>query len=409
MSGGLYLQLSLMMFLEFAVWGAWSPVLAARLLGPLKMSGKQVGWVYATIPLASIIAPLVVGQLVDKWINMEWFLVGAHLVGAVLLLVSAKRSSFGGVFGTMGLYALCYAPTLALVPALMFRHLPENAAPATLSLGGQVFTFGWSTLIFIWAPVSWAMAGWALTAWRKAKGTGSGGDCLVLAGILSVAMAIGCMFLPATPPKGASGDAFPFLQALSLLKNSDFLVFLIASFVLTTQLQFYYLGTAQYLQDLGVESRNVPASMAIAQAAQAVATLVALDWLTGHGFRVTLATGAACWLGMYLIYSLMKPRWLVISSQALHGLAYVFFIIGGQIYVGKVAPASIQASAQALLQVATIGLGLFLGTQFTGAVMDRFRTEGRFNWRTIYLVPCTLTLVSALALLFIFRGTLPNS
>ena len=390
MDSSLYVQLSVMMFLEFAIWGAWSPVLAARLLGPLKMNGKQTGWIYATIPLASILVPMFAGQVTDLWVPSEWFLLGAHLIGAVLLIVSAFQKSFGRLFVVMGLYSLCYASTLSIVAAMTFTHA-KGADP---------------TPVFIWAPIAWALVGWLLGGWRRWAGTGSGNDCLILAGVLSFAMVACCFFLPHTPPQGAQGEALPFIKALSLLQNTDFLIFLVISFVVTTQLQFYFIGTAQYLQDLGVESRNVPAVMAIAQAAQALATWYALTPLIDRGgFHWTLAAGALCWLGLYLAYAVMRPRWFVISSQALHGLAYVFFIIGGQYYVSKVAPQDISNSAQALLQVVTMGLGLFLGTQFTGIVMDHFRTaDGKFRWRPIFLVPCALMLACSIGLIVAFKG-----
>ena len=385
----LYLRLSVMMFLEFAIWGAWSPVLAARLLGPLKMSGKQTGWIYATIPLACIISPLIAGQVADRWIATEWLLAGAHLVGSVLLLVAARKSTFGSLFVVMGFYALCYASTLPLVNSLMFSHLsnPQTQSPA----------------VFIWAPVAWVVVGWLLTGRRRLKGSGEGSDCLVLAGIISMLMGIFCFSLPHTPPVGQPGDVLPFVKAFSMLREPNLTVFLVVSFLVTAQLQFYFLGTAQFLQDLGVQNKNVPAVMTLAQIAQVIGTASILGYLLKAGFRWTLAVGVLCWLVMYLLYATSRPRWLVIISQALHGLAYVFFIIGGQIYVNSVAQADIRGSAQALLFVVTIGLGLFLGTRFTGVVMDHFEKDGRFRWQQIFLVPCVLMIVCAGALVLFFK------
>jgi MFS transporter, NHS family, xanthosine permease len=85
---GVYVAISVVMFLEYAVWGTWLPVLAARLLGPLKMSGKQTGWIYATLPIACMISPFIAGHAADKWVNAEWILAACHLLGAVLLLVA---------------------------------------------------------------------------------------------------------------------------------------------------------------------------------------------------------------------------------------------------------------------------------------------------------------------------------
>ena len=387
----LYFLLSTMMFLEFAVWGAWAPVLAARLLGTLKFNGKQTGWIYATIPLACIVSPLIAGQIADRWVATEWLLAGGHLLGSVFLLMAVRCSKFKGLFVTMLLYAACYTFTLPLVNSLMFSHLTDSA--------------GQSPMIFIWAPVAWVLVGLALTGWRRVKGTGKGNDCLIFAGVLSVVMGVFCFFLPHTPPQAVGGDMFAFVSAFSMLGDFSFLLFIIVSFVVTAQLQFYFLGTAQYLQDIGVQSKNVPAVMTIAQIAQSIVTVVLLGWLLSNfGFRWTLAIGVLCWLLMYIGYAAGRPKKLVIGSQALHGLAYVLFLIGGQIYVDSVAPDNIKSSAQALLFVITIGFGLLAGTQFTGAVMDKFNKDGRFQWRPIFLVPCVLLLICTVVFAVFFRG-----
>ncbi|MBL7133642.1 MAG: MFS transporter [Phycisphaerae bacterium] len=385
----LYIRLSLMMFLQFAIWGAWSPVLAARLLGPLKMSGKQTGWIYGTIFLGCIVAPLIAGQVADRWVPTQWFLAGAHLVGGVLLLLAARKRTFWGLFGVMGLYALCYASSLPLVNSLMFSHLTDAKAQ--------------SAGIFIWAPIAWVLAGWLLTGIRRlGKGGGEGSDCLVLAGVLSLVMGAYCLFLPHTAPAGGS---WPIVEALGMLKINSVLILLIVSFVLASQLQFYFLGTARYLGDLGVQDKNVPAVMTIAQVAQTLVTLFALGFvLKEFGFVWALAAGALAWTAMYIFYATMQ-KWLVIVSMAFHGIAYVLFIIVSQIFMDVKAPEGAKGSAQALIFVVTMGFGLFLGTQFTGAIMDAFATgEGKFRWRAIYLVPCGLTLACAIVLAALFRG-----
>jgi hypothetical protein len=341
---------------------------------------------------------LIAGQIVDQWVATQWVLAVAHLVGAALLLAAARKKTFGSLFVAMGLYSLCYAATVPLVNSLMFTHLgkayPDGAGVAAASAG-----------IFIWAPIAWVLVGLLLTGWRRIKGTGDGSDCLKLAGGVSLLMGVFCFFLPHTPPPGASGDVLPFVRAFSMLSDTNFLLFLVLSFIVAAQLQFYFLGTAQYLGDIGIETKNVPAVMAIAQAAQTICTLAALGYFVNTlGFRWTLAIGVLSWLVLYVVYAMTKPRWLVISSMGFHGIAYVLFIIGGQIYVNSVAPEGIKGSAQALLFVVTMGFGLFLGTQLTGAIMDLFKKEGKFEWRPIFLVPCALTVLCAVAFMLFFEG-----
>ncbi|MHC4644797.1 MAG: MFS transporter [Planctomycetota bacterium] len=389
----LYIRLSAMMFLQYAVWGAWSPVLAARLLGPLEMSGKQTGWIYATLPLACIISPLAAGQLADRYLNTELMLGVAHLCGGVLLFVAAYRNTFKSLFEVMLVYSLFYAATLPLVNSLMFHHLAAN----NLEIGA------YSPKIFIWAPVAWALVGYFLSGWRWLFKTGRRGrDCLYLAAVLSVIMGVGCFFLPNTPP--AKSGEVPILRALTMLDDRNFLIFIIVSMVVAGLMQFYFLGTAQFMHDMGIPPKGVPASMAVAQAVQAVATFFALGLLLNKlGFKWTLTIGAACWLSMYAIYVRGRPRWLIIISQSLHGLAYVFFIIAGQILAETLAP-EIRSSMQALIFTATVGVGLFVGTHFAGVVMDLFKKEGKFRWRPIFLVPCVLTIVCAIAFVLFFKG-----
>jgi len=377
------------MALEYAVWGAWMPVLAARLLGPLKFSGKQTGWIYATLPLACIVSPLISGQLADRWLNAEWILAGAHLIGAVLLLVAAVQTRFAALFVIMFLYSVFYAATLPLVNAVLFANVTDAA---------------WQGRVFMWAPIAWAIAGYFLTGWRWTfKTAEKGRDCLFLAAALSVIMAACCLGLPATPPAGA-GEA-PIFKAKTMLQDTNFLVFMIVSLGAGGLMQFYFLGSARFMMDTGIPGKNVPAAMAIAQVVQAAATYYLLNKFIGSfGFKWTLTIGAASWFLLYLVYVISKPRALIVLSQSLHGLAYVLFIIAGQIFANVASPPEIRSSVQALVFAATTGVGLFLGTQFAGIVMDVFKREDKFNWRAIFTVPAVIMLASIVALVVLFKG-----
>jgi len=386
----LYLALSFAMFMEFAVWAAWMPVLAARLLGPLKMSGKQTGWIYATFPIACIFMPLVSGQLADKYVNTEIILGVAHLLGAVLMFVAARKTTFKSLLLVMFLYSLCYAGTLPLVNAILFANVSDVAEQGK---------------VFIWAPIAWAFIGWALTGWRWIFKTGEKGkDCLYLAAILSVIMGIGCLvLLPAMKPSG-TGE-MPLIKAMGLLKDANFLVFIVVSMIFFALMQFYFLGTAPFMQDMGIPAKNVPASMGIAQAVQAIATffLMAL-FMEKLGTKWTLIIGATCWFILYIAYVKQQPRWIIVACQPFHGLAYVLFVIVGQIFADTQATTDIKSSTQAMLFAATTGVGLFAGTQFAGFIMDMFKKEGKFQWRSVFLVPCVIALASILVFVIFFKG-----
>jgi len=378
------------MFMEYAVWAAWMPVLAARLLGPLQMTGKQTGWIYATLPLASMISPLFAGPLADQYVDTGCILAFCHGVGIVLLFLAARITKFTPMFVVMLAYSMLYAASIPLVNALMFRHLTdaEKQSPG----------------IFIWAPVAWALIGWLLAGWRNLrKGENDGSDCLKMAAVLSVIMTVVCLIQPATPPMAQGGEAMPMLKALGMLSDTSFAVFIIASLVVAGMMQFYFMGTARFLSDLGASGKNVSAIMGIAQAAQALATLFLLGYFfTNLGPKWTITLGAGCWLLLYLVYTLKAPKGVIVISQVFHGLAYVFFMIAGQMFVNKVAPKEIAGSAQSLIILVTTGVGLFLGTQLAGIVMDRYSAGGKFNWSKVFMVPLLLTLVGLLALVVAF-------
>ncbi len=379
----LYLRLSGLMFLEFAVWGAWMPVLALRLLGPLKMTGRQTGWIYATLPLACIFAPLASGYLADSRFNAETIILVSHAAGAVLLFLAAKQTRFWGMFTVMLLYSIFYTATLPLVNKIVLQQSPATGIDVAY--------------VFLWAPVSWFLVGYLLTGLRKAwKMGGDGPDSLYLGAILSVAMAVVSFFqLPLAPT--AAGN--PMLGALAMLQNTDYLVFMLAQLAVSGMMQFYFLGTGPFMQDRGIQGRNVSAAMAIAQAVQALATIFLLLWLIGHaGYKMTFIVGALCWTALYLIY-VARPRPLaIIPAQAFHGMAYALFMIGGQFFVNAMAPAHIGGSAQSLIFIATNGIGLFLGTQLAGAVMQRNNVDGKFQWPRIWAVPLAITLAGAIVL-----------
>lgn len=393
----LYFALSFAMFMEYAIWGAWMPVLAARLVGPLKMSGKQTGWIYATFPLACIFMPLVSGQLADKYVNTEIILAVGHLLGAVCMYIAVRQTKFKSLLVVMFLYSLCYCATLPLVNSMMFHHLGkvfdnEEAINAA------------SAKIFIWAPIGWALIAWSLTGWRWKFKTGEkGSDCLYLAAVLSVIMGVGCFFLPATQPAGA-GTA-PIFEAMQMFKDTNFLVFITVSMVFFGLMQFYFLGTAPFMQDRGIPAKNVPASMGLAQAVQAIATVTLMALLMNQiGIKWTLVIGAACWFILYVAYVVQEPRWIIIACQPFHGLAYVLFVIVGQIFANTLASDEIRGSVQSLLFAATTGVGLFVGTQFAGVIMDKFRKDDKFQWRSIFIVPCAIAFIATLVFVIFLKG-----
>ncbi len=389
-------QLGLMMFLQYAIWGAWAPVLSSYMLNDLGFSGSEVGWIYALLPLATIVAPLIGGQVADRWFASEKVIAFLQLGGGVLLLVAARISDFGTLAAVMLMYCLLYAPTLALTNSVAMINMEDSEKE-----------FG---AIRVWGTLGWIAAGWMLTGWRWFGESGTlpamQGDMLFLAGLLSLVMGLQAFLLPHTPPQKEGVSPWAFLESFKMLKVKDFAVFVGITFVVATELEFYYILTAPFLESeaIGVSSRNIPAVMTIAQFAEIFVMAFLLSWsLKRYGMRRTLAIGVVAWPIRYIIFAIGSPAWLVIASLALHGFCYVFFFVAAFIYVDKIAPPDIRASAQSLIAIIALGFGRFLGSLFAGWVRDLFTTEAGTNWTYVFLVPCALTICCAVAFLIFFR------
>lgn len=397
---GVRWRLGAMMFLQYAIWGSWAPFLWPYLTDPaagLGLSDPQAAFIFGLLWLACILAPFTGGQIADRYVPTQIFLGVAHLAGGILLLLASRAQEFGPMATLVGLYSLLYAPTLALTNSLAFHHLASEK-----EFGG----------IRVWGTIGWICAGITLSFWRRMGTPPDVADCLLLSGLFALVMGVYCFTLPHTPPaKDEAADPLAFRKAFVLLKNRNFLVFMLIAFVVTTELQFYYGPTAGFLEKpMGVQHQNVPMTMTIAQAAEILAMWLLLPVALKHlGIRKTLALGVIAWPLRYFVFAagplapeVMKP--FVVASLTLHGLGYTFFFVVSQIFVDMVAPRDIRASAQSLLTLVTLGLGNWIGTQFTGWVLSIFRPhDDPSKWTHVFLVPCALTVACAVAFLLFFK------
>jgi len=385
-----------MMFLQYAIWGSWGPVLSEYLINNLGFSNFQVGTLIGLLPLATIISPFVGGQLADRYFPTEKVIAFLQLAGGVILFIVARSTSYTFMMWMMLLYCLLYAPTLALTNSIAFINL-ENSEK----------DFG---KIRVWGTIGWIVAGLSLSGWRLVSQGNTEltmrGDTLVLAAVFSIIMGLQSFSLPHTPPKKGSVSPWAFLEALKMLKYKNFLIFMIIAFIVATELMFYYILTAPFLTSakIGVSPSMVPGVMVIAQVAEIFVMALLLPYFMGKfGIRTTLAIGVLAWPIRYIIFAIGTPAWLVIASLSLHGFCYVFFFTAAFIYVDMVAPSDIRASAQSLIALVTLGIGNYLGSLFAGWIGDYFTVDGVTNWTGVFIVPCALTILCAVAFMLFFR------
>jgi len=388
-------RLGAMMFLEYAIWGAWAPILSAYLIDVLHFNGTQVGFIYGLLPIATIIAPLVGGQLADRYFPTEKVIAVMQLLGGAILLLGAAVQNYSAMVWIMLVYCIVYAPTLALTNSIAFINLKNSEKD-----------FG---KIRVWGTIGWIAAGWSLAGWRflakSTPGIAVKGDTLFLAGLFSILMGVLAFGLPHTPPKKEGAKPWAFLEALKMLKDKDFLMFTVIAFVVATELQFYYVLTAPFLTSaIGVGSTWISLVMTIAQFAEIfVMALLLPVFLPKYGIKKTMIIGVLAWPLRYIIFVIGTPAWLVIASLSLHGFCYVFFFTAAYIYVDTIAPADIRASAQSLIAVVILGIGNFVGSNFSGWIQSIFTKDGATNWRNVFLVPTALTLLCALLFVALFK------
>jgi len=382
---GLRFNLSGMMFLEFAVWGAWFVVLG-NYLSALNFTGSQIGSIYATMSLGAIFSPMFIGQIADRYFSSERLMGVLHLAGAGVLYCMANLTDPDQFYWTALVYALVYSPTLALSNSISFSHLPDAARdfPSIRVLG----------------TIGWIVANTIVGQWLDIKTN----QPLLLAAGFSVLLGLLSFFLPHTPPKGKAGEALPFLRAVGLLREPSFAVFFGVSFVITIVLAFYYNFTGLYLEhQIGV--KDVATTMTIGQYAEMLLLPALPFFLARMGMKWVLAMGMLAWGIRYAIFAVGEPYGLVISSLALHGICFDFFFAAGFIYVDNEAPPDIRASGQALFSFLTYGAGMWIGGELSGRIVDHFKiSENVHNWTGIWIVPSVGVFIALAIFLAFFRA-----
>lgn len=385
-----------MMFLQFAIWGAWAVLIAGHMQN-LGFTGRQISYVFGTTAIGSIISPLIAGWIADRLLPAQTFAAISHLLGGICLLFAWKQTSFPMLWGSIFLHALLYMPTIALTNAIAFRHMGHSDKFGNIRVFG---TLGW-------IAINWVLSLY-LRFWEgQETSLPHIADCLLFGAVLSFLMGFYCLTLPNTPPSKTAKNPYAFLEAFSLVSNRNFAVLLIISFVVAIELPFYYNLTYLFLTEpgsgVGLSESSANFAMSLGQVAEVLLMLLLFPCLRRFGMRLTIFLGILAWPVRYAIFAIGEPVWLVISAQTLHGICYAFFFVGGMIAVERLSPQDIRASSQSLLLFVTNGFGMLVGHIVSGRVHDHFAQPGGGHaWAKIFMVPIIVTLVAAAVFIFLF-------
>jgi nucleoside transporter len=395
------LRLSVLMFLEFFVWGGWFVTLGSYLAQSLSASGVQLGAAYSTQSWGAIIAPFIVGLIADRYFNAERVLAVLHLAGGALLLVLARMTTFTSFLPVLFTYMALYMPTLALANSISFRQLKDPARE-----------FG---VLRVWGTIGWIVAGVAISyvfAWDSPASVAQGAlrNTFTMCGCASLLLGVYSFTLPKTPPtpEGRSRKGLRDLlgaDALSLLAERNFLIFFLASILICIPLAFYYQHANQFLTELKVA--NPTGKQTLGQASEVLFMLALPVFLGRFGIKLTLLAGMLAWAVRYALFAFGNAGSLVallLIGIALHGVCYDFFFVSGQIYIDSKAGPGIKSAAQGLITLATYGLGMLIGFSVAGWITDLYATPGAHDWTHIWLIPAAFAVLVLLGFAALFRN-----
>lgn len=391
-------RLSVMMFLQFFVWGAWY-VTAYLFLGKIGFAGPEIGWTYSVGPIAGIISPFFVGMIADRFFSTEKILGVLHLAGAALMYFATTMMTQATpsptsinlvLFGHM----LCYFPTLSLTNSLAMSNMtnPEKQFP----------------LIRVFGTIGWIVPGVVISyyAWDDTI------NPFLISAAAGVVLGIYSFTLPHTPPPGA-GKAITAreilgLDALVLLKRPSFLAFMVSSFLVCIPLAFYYQLATKYVNQSGIS--NPAFKMSFGQMSEIFFMIVMPIFFSKLGVKKMLLVGMLAWViryGLFASAADSKVEWMILAGIILHGICYDFFFVTGQIYTDKVAPSSIRGQAQGMLVLFTLGLGMLIGAQIAGQV-EAAHTTGAgetavIAWKSLWTIPAGMAAVIMVLFAIFFR------
>ncbi len=395
------LQLSLMMFLEFFIWGAWFVTLGTFLISNLHATGAQTGSVFSTQSWGAIIAPFIIGLIADRYFNAEKILAILHLLGAVLMYQMYMAAEVSTFYPFVLAYMVLYMPTLALVNSISFNQMkdPEKEFSS----------------IRVWGTIGWIVAGLLISfvfLWDSEDNVKAGlmRNTFLLASIASLVLGIFSFTLPKTPPKISKDTKVKVsdilgLDALKLLKDKNFLLFFIASILICIPLAFYYQNANPFLSNIGVT--NPTGKMTIGQISEVLFLLMLPVFFKKFGFKKTILAGMFAWALRYALFAYGNAgdlSFMLIIGIALHGICYDFFFVSGQIYTNAKAGIKYKSAAQGLITLATYGVGMLIGFKIAGLITDAYKiSETAFDWKMIWIIPSGIAFVVFLLFAIFFN------
>lgn len=385
-----FTKLSVMMLLEYFVWGAWYVTMGTYMSEFLKSSGLQIGAAYSALAIATMISPFFIGLVADRYFAAQRIMGVLHLVGAALLFYATTITSNGTFYWIILIYSLLYMPTIALSNSIAFQQMTDP--------GKQ---FPW---IRVFGTIGWIVAGILIGTLGIEKTPSTFHMAAIASGLLGLISFI----LPHTPPKdnpeNTKASSALGAEAFVLFKDRPYLIFFIAAILVCIPLSFYYGFANLFLNEVGVN--NAAGKMILGQVSEGIFILAIPFLFNSIGVKKMLLLGMAAWILRYIFFAFGNADvnlWMLYAGIVLHGICYDFFFVTGYMYTEKKAGAKIKNAAQGLFTFATYGVGMFIGTWFSGFTADYYKLEGAYQWKQIWFVPAFIAVAVVIYFLLFFK------
>lgn len=340
----------------------------------LHSSGVQIGAAYSALAIATMISPFFIGMVADRFFAAQRILGIFHIVGGFLLYFATQITDNTSFYWIILVYSLLYMPTIALSNSIAFTQMTDP--------GKQ---FPW---IRVFGTVGWIAAGLMIGALAIEKTPFT----FHMAAIASLTLGLISFILPNTPPKGKASDATASsalgTEAFVLFKDRSYLIFFIAAILVCIPLSFYYGFANLFLNQIGME--NAAGKMILGQVSEAVFILAIPFLFNSIGVKKMLLLGMTAWILRYVCFAFGNvdtALWMLYAGIILHGICYDFFFVTGYMYTEKKAGEKIKNAAQGLFTFATYGIGMFIGTWFSGFTTDYYTVDDVQQWKEIWFVP----------------------
>jgi len=371
------LQLTILNFFEFFVFGAWLLSFGKYMGATLGFSGQQIGFVFMTLGFASLLMPGIMGVIADKWLSPNKLFALSHIAGAFLLILLAKQQCVGGVFCVTLFYLMLYMPTIALDNTISYCLLTKNNYDV-------IKTF---PPIRVWGTIGFIAAVWM----TDLMGWGTSHMQFYLAAAASLTLGLYTLLLPDCPPDKTSQKTFAQalgIDALKLFKDKKMALFFIFSMLLGAALQItnmwgedflhYFERFSEYKESFIVKYNGVV--MSLSQISETLFILTIPFFLKRYGIKKVMLMSMIAWFFRFGLFSIGSPTgWgavAIILSMIVYGMAFDFFNISGSLFVEKEVAPKIRASAQGLFMIMTNGLGAIVGALMSGWIIDKFSVYG---------------------------------